>query len=417
MSQMAAVLRAPGVARLSVGGLMSEVGDWMMFIALPLFVLQLTDSPLVTATVFAVQLLPTVVIGPLAGVLVDRLNPWWLMTLVALGQGAVLLCLLAVDARSDLWLLYAAIAVQAVLSTVIEPCRMVTRFSSRPGRAPALHHHFAGPALERSTTARRPHRRADPRPCRHQRCPADHRRPLRPDRRDLCSPRAAPRRRRRRPRGLLGARRRRRREGPGPTRSGLDRGLQVVAKTPALRRVMAVTACAATAQGAFIVLFVLFVLRDLRGDEADVGGLRGVQAIGALAGGAVLTAFVRRVPTTRLLAISLGAFGALSLCIWNAPLLTSDLALYVVLFIAVGAPGLALTTCLLTLLQAHTHAGARGRVLSTFYAVYGGVQALGMLLAGLVGTGAGLTVALQVQALLYLAGAALALRIASPPAT
>ena len=54
--------RASGLA-----GLLSEVGDWMLFIALPLFVLQLTGSALVTATVFALEMVPTVVAGPLAG--------------------------------------------------------------------------------------------------------------------------------------------------------------------------------------------------------------------------------------------------------------------------------------------------------------------------------------------------------------
>lgn len=418
MSQTAAVLRTPGITRLSAGGLASEVGDWMMFIALPLFVLQLTDSPLVTATVFAVQLLPTVVVGPLAGVVVDRLDPWWLMASVALGQAAVLLCLLAVDTRSDLWLLYLVIAVQAVLATVIEPCRMVTasalvRAEQLPsattlmGLVSSLARLVGAPVgglvlglagidgVLLATVAL------------YLLTAVVFAAPGRPPRTvavavavavdlEVASPEAA---------GVRTAL-------AGLVADWAD-GLRVVARTPPLRRIMAVTACAATAQGAFIVLFVVFVTRDLGGDEADVGTLRGVQAIGALAGGALLTVLVRRVPTSRLLGISLATFGALSLCIWNAPLLSSDLAVYIALFIAIGAPGLALMTCLLALLQAHTTPGARGRVLSTFYAVHGGVQALGMLLAGLVGTGAGLTAALQVQGLLYLTGAALTLTIPS----
>ena len=55
----------------------------------------------------------------------------------------------------------------------------------------------------------------------------------------------------------------------------------------------------------------------------------------------LLAVLVPRTSTTRLLAISLATFGALSLCIWNAPLLSSDLAVYIALFIAIGAPGLA----------------------------------------------------------------------------
>ncbi len=199
--------------------------------------------------------------------------------------------------------------------------------------------------------------------------------------------------------------------------SGWRGGVIDVARTPVLRRVMPVACCAALAQGGFVVLFVLFVVRDLQGDEAAVGILRGVQAIGALAGGVLLSPLVRRVRPARMVAMSLAAFGLLTLVIWNGPLLTTDIRLYVALFIAVGAPGLALTAGLLTLLQEHSAEEMRGRVLALFFAVFGGVQAVGMLLAGLVGTGAGLTVALQVQGVLYLVAAVLALRLRTTEAS
>lgn len=138
-----------------------------------------------------------------------------------------------------------------------------------------------------------------------------------------------------------------------------------------------------------------------------------MQAIGALAGGALLGLVIKRWEEERLIAVSLAAFGALSLVTWNATALTTAFGLYVGLFIAAGVPGLASMTGLLTVLQTHAPEGARGRVISTFFAVYGGVQAVGMLLSGLVGTGSGLTIALQVQGVLYLTAAALALRLRS----
>lgn len=69
---MLAVLGRPRLGRLTAAGLLSEIGDWLLLIALPLFVLDLTGSAMVTATVFALELLPTVIFGPIAGVLVDR---------------------------------------------------------------------------------------------------------------------------------------------------------------------------------------------------------------------------------------------------------------------------------------------------------------------------------------------------------
>ncbi len=98
----------------------------MLLIALPLYVLELTGSPLVTATVFVLGLAPTVVAGPLAGVLVDRSEPWKLMTIVAGLQALFLVPLLAVNDTSDLWILYSVVVIEAVLGTIIEPCRATT---------------------------------------------------------------------------------------------------------------------------------------------------------------------------------------------------------------------------------------------------------------------------------------------------
>jgi hypothetical protein len=65
-------------------------------------------------------------------------------------------------------------------------------------------------------------------------------------------------------------------------------------------------------------------------------------------------------------------------------------------------------TGLMTVVQTHAAPEVRGRVMSTVLAVLGGVQAGGMRVAGLVGTGAGLTAALEVQGGLYLAAALIA---------
>ncbi len=372
----------------------------MLFIALPLYVLQLTGSPLVTATVFVLELVPTVVVGPLAGVLVDRFDPWRLMTTVAALQAVMLLPLLLVQSADDLWLLYAVVVVESVLGTVIEPCRTVTAASLVPAADLMAVNQLTGilSSLARLVGA-----------------------PLGGLALGLTGID-----------GVLvadtatfvvaavlfawGRRDDAARPAPAaPVRLVADwaEGLSVVFRSPVLRRTMGVVVCMALAQGAFVVLFVLFVVRDLGGSEADVGTLRGVQAIGALAGGALLGLVIKRWEAERLVAVSLATFGVLSLVTWNAVALTTAFGLYVGLFIAAGVPGLASMTGLLTLLQSHAPEGVRGRVISTFFAVYGGVQAVGMLLSGLVGTGNGLTIALQVQGVLYLTAAVLALRLGS----
>lgn len=404
---MLAVARRPGIGRLGAAGLLSEVGDWMLFIGLPLYVLQVSGSPFVTATVFALGSIPTVLASPLAGTLIDRFDPWRLMCSVAVLQALFLLPLLSVNSADDLWLVYVVVVAESVLGTIIEPCRIATAALLAPPEELMAVNHLMGvlSSIARLVGG-----------------------PLGGlilgvggiDSVVVCNAVAflvAS--------ALLGL---------GATRPVDDaksappaarirllhdwvEGFTVVTRTPILRRVMGVAACASLAQGGFVVLFVLFVLRDLQGSEADVGILRGVQAIGALAGGAVLALVIRRLDAGRLIAISLLAFGALSLITWNAPALTVDFSLYVGLFIAAGLPGLAMMTGMLTLLQQHSTEETRGRVLSTFFAVLGGVQALGMLAAGLVGTGIGLTIALQVQGALYLVAAALAFRLTARGST
>jgi MFS family permease len=396
---LAATLRRPGVARLGAAGLLSDAGDWMLFIALPLYVLSLTGSSLVTATVFALELVPTVVAAPLAGVIIDRCEPWRLMSTVAALQAVLLLPLLWVDSPRQLWLVYVVVAVEATLFTVIDPCRGTTAATLVPaedlmsvnqlfGMLASVARLAGGPlgglvlalrgidgvlvadvatfAAAAALFAIRPPRRAPGARVPHP--PATGRRLVRE----------------------------------------WAEGFVVVTRSPVLRRTMVVVALAALAQGAFVVLFVLFVVRELGASEADVGVLRGVQAVGSIGGGLLLASVIRRFDPGRLLALSLAVVGGLSLLIWNGPHVTTAFGVYVLLFVAAGVPALTTMTSLLTLVQTHAPEPVRGRVMSTLYALLGGVQAGGMMLAGLAGTGAALTTVLNVQAGLYLLAALLA---------
>lgn len=409
---MFAVLRRPRLARLTGAGMLSEVGDWLLMIALPLFVLDLTGSTLVTATVFALELVPTLLVGPIAGVLVDRYERWTLMSGVATAQALCLLPLFAVDSAADLWIVYAVVVVESVLGTIIEPARNAVAAGLVPagdlmamngllGTTSSIARLVGGPlgglifglaglngvVIADAATFVLAAVLLVPWP-------------IRPAPSTVADTVET----------VTGTARKAGTTSVGVFRGWLE-GLNFVARSPMLRRLMGVVACMALAQGAFVVLFVLFVIRDLGGSASDVGILRGVQAIGAIVAGGLLGLLIRRMTATRLLAASLAAFGALSLATWNLPVLTTTFSVYVGLFIAVGFPGLASMTGLMTLLQGHSVDSNRGRVMSTFFAVYGGVQALGMIVAGTVGSGAGLTVTLQVQGALYLAGAGLALRL------
>ncbi|MGH1549157.1 MFS transporter [Leifsonia poae] len=68
-------------------GLVSDTGDWLLMIALPLFALSATGSALGASTVFLVELVPMLLVGSFLGVLVDRWDHRRTIVVVALLQG------------------------------------------------------------------------------------------------------------------------------------------------------------------------------------------------------------------------------------------------------------------------------------------------------------------------------------------
>jgi predicted MFS family arabinose efflux permease len=399
-----ALLRRRDFGLLWAGGLISETGDWLLLVGLPVWVLRVTGSSLVTATVFLVGLLPGLVVGPLAGVLVDRWDRRRTLVAVSLAQAVFLLPLLAVDGRDRLWVVYLVTAVEAALGQLNDPARNamvpalvgpadlveanaliglsgnLARLVGSPlggvlvelAGLPGL---VAGDAISFLAGAGL-----------------------------LALVAPAPR-----PRGSVAEGQvRRRGRSTALARQWLD-GLRTVVGDRGLRWGLVVDGLAAVAQGIFMVLFVVFVTRELGGDGAEVGLLRGVQAIGGLAGGVLVVGLARRLEPGRLLGGSLLVFGLIDLTIWNGPALGAAGWVYLGLFMAAGVPGIAFLTGLTALVQRRTPEAYLGRVFATFLGSFNGLTALGMLLAGLLGDAVGVVAVLNGQAVLYLLAGLLAL--------
>jgi MFS family permease len=152
----------------------------------------------------------------------------------------------------------------------------------------------------------------------------------------------------------------------------------------------------------FVVLFVVFVGHVLHGDATEIGLLRGVQAIGGILGGLLLGTLGGHIQAHRLLVGGALACGLLDLMIWNGPAVTLTEGVYLGLFIAAGIPGMAYVTGLTALLQQHVPHSHLGRVFGVFFTFYGAFQALGMLLAGILGNTINIVAVLNGQATLYL---------------
>ena len=120
---MLAVLRQRDFSFLWFGGVLSVVGDYFLFIALPFFVYERTGSALATGAMFAAETLPRLLFGSLAGVFVDRWDRKKTMIVADLSRAAILLPLLAVAAGGPVWLVYVVAFVEATVSMFFLPAK------------------------------------------------------------------------------------------------------------------------------------------------------------------------------------------------------------------------------------------------------------------------------------------------------
>src|SRR3712207_2880894 len=118
---MLAVLRRRNFALVWVAGLISLTGDWLLHVAVPLVVYQMTGSTTATAAAVAARVLPRLVLGSVAGVFVDRWDRRRTMLLANLLLGLCLLPLLLVRSAEWLWLLYLVSLVQSLLAQFLVP--------------------------------------------------------------------------------------------------------------------------------------------------------------------------------------------------------------------------------------------------------------------------------------------------------
>lgn len=102
---------------------LSWLGSWLLLIAAPYYVLQVTHSALSSGLTFAVESVPAVLVGPFAGVAVDRFDRRAVMIVADLVRvGAVLLMLVALDPH-QLWALYAGLVVESAFTQLNVPAR------------------------------------------------------------------------------------------------------------------------------------------------------------------------------------------------------------------------------------------------------------------------------------------------------
>jgi MFS family permease len=401
---MLVTLRRRNFALLWFGGLISETGDWLLVIGLPVYVYLLTGSVLQTSILFMVEQLPTILLGSVAGVFVDRWDRRRTLLIGNAIQGAVLLSLLAVRSADQLWLVYVVALIESVAAQFIGPAvnallprlvdeEHIVSANSLVGINNNLARLVGSPLggvivgfwsltgvvlldsasfflamlmiLGVSATSRR-------------------------DR------------------------------GPKPEESHNPwgtvwqewvNGLALIRRSRTLTVLFSVVVLQAAAQGIFLVLYVVWVLNVLHAGATGVGWLRGIQAIGGLLGGLTVGWLGGKVRAPLLITVGTIAFGVIELGIWNSPSLVRGLVISSVLFIAVGLPGAAYGAGLATMLQTSVEDAYLGRIFGAFNAAFAVLLLVGMGVSGTLSDRLGVLVVLNAQALLYVLTGVLALAL------
>src|SRR6476660_1934538 len=89
---------------LFVGQTVSQLGDWFNAVAVYALLLDLTGSATAVAWMLIVQFLPVAIVGPLAGVVVDRVDRRRVMIAADIFRGVLILGLLLVRRADQIWI-------------------------------------------------------------------------------------------------------------------------------------------------------------------------------------------------------------------------------------------------------------------------------------------------------------------------
>lgn len=377
------------------GGFINDMGDWLLVVALPVYVFVESGSGSATAILFVVELVAALVLGPVGGSLVDR---WDLRrTLIAtnVAQTLTLAPLLAVTGHR-IWPAYLVVGAQAMLTQINNPASVallprvvppdqLTVANAANSTSASLARLIGSPLggvavglggigtvvvidaasfvavglamlFVRSNTS-----------------------PITTDA-----------------------------DTGEAVTSGVRAGLQVVRGHRSLRWLILLSGLGQIAQGFFLVLFVVFVVERLDGGGVQVGIIRGSMAVGAIVGAAIIGRFASRFgPITLLIAGYIG-FSVVAFVFWNAPTISTAVWIYMVVFGLTGIPGSAVGIGESTAMQRFSPPGMLGRVVGLGGALDALMRAAGSLVAGVLVAHVDLIVLLDIHAAIYLACGVLA---------
>lgn len=109
--------------RLWLAQIVSEIGDWFYTLAIYSLLLQLTGRASSVALALILQVLPQTFVGPIAGVVNDRISRKRVMIAADIIRMVVVFAMLLVRSRATVWLVYPLLLLETIMAAFFEPAR------------------------------------------------------------------------------------------------------------------------------------------------------------------------------------------------------------------------------------------------------------------------------------------------------
>jgi MFS family permease len=394
------LLRHRAFSLLWIAGLVSMTGDWLLMIALPIYVYKLTGSPAATSAVVAASVAAALPFGVIAGVHIDRWDRRWTLVVANLLQVLAIAPLLLVGSASRVWIVLVVAFAESGLSQFVGPAEhaLLPRLVAEDqlGVANSLNTlnsniaRLGGPALGAIAAVTLGLSGATLL--------------------DAASFAVAA--------GLIALIGGAHRAAPAPAYTtplptadrgsalgrwwfDLAQGLRTIGGSRMLRALFLVATITAVGEGIMGSLFVVFAARGVQGGSSSIGWLMSAQAVGGIIGGLLAATVARRLPPIPTVITTTMLFGLVDVVIFNTPRITSALAPQLVLFVLVGIPGAIGLAAMMTLLQSAVGDWLRGRVFAAVGVAESGAALVGTALSASLADRFGVFAVLTAQGLGY----------------
>jgi MFS family permease len=373
--QSSSVLQNREFRLLWLAQIISSFGDSLTGLTLLILVNALTGSTAAIATLTILLAIPTVTLGLIAGVYVDRFDRKRIMLVSDAARAVLVVGLIFVSSKDNLWLIYALSFLQATVGTFFGPARTALTqelipseqlleagsisqtsmvLSSLAGSA------FAGVlyGLTQSFWLA-----------------------FVIDAGTFLISFAL----------VLAVRAQHQARGSGtnattsPFKELLE-GLQVIQRSRTLIALLVATGVTMLGLGAVNVLFVPLLINVLKVPPVWLGAVEGAQTAGMILGGVFLMGMISKVNTNWLIVVCLAVLAVLV----AASGLAANAIVFAVVLFGVGLVIVPLSSASGAMMQKSVSNELMGRVSSTFNVVTGGASLLSMALAGTLGAGIGL---------------------------